>query len=67
LNLVLYRPLRKRLIMNQGRMAFTQIMDFASQDIFKVCVKRYKEQVEKVSAYGGGYSVSYSGMVEARC
>jgi hypothetical protein len=53
--------------MNQGRMAFTQIMDFASQDIFKVCVKRYKEQVEKVSAYGGGYSVSYSGMVEARC
>ncbi|MEJ7625351.1 MAG: IS4 family transposase [Ferruginibacter sp.] len=27
--------------MNQGRMAFTQIMDFASQDIFKVCVKRY--------------------------
>jgi hypothetical protein len=27
--------------MNKGRMAFTQIMDFASQDIFKVCVKRY--------------------------
>lgn len=27
--------------MNQGRMIFTQIMDFASQDIFKVCVKRY--------------------------
>lgn len=27
--------------MNQGRMAFTQIMDFASQDIFKGCVKRY--------------------------
>jgi hypothetical protein len=27
--------------MNQGRMTFTQIMDFASQDIFKVCVKRY--------------------------
>ena len=27
--------------MNQGRMAFTQIMDFASQDIFKVCVKKY--------------------------
>lgn len=27
--------------MNQGRMAFTQIMDFASQDTFKVCVKRY--------------------------
>ena len=36
-----YRPLHKQLIMNQGRMAFTQIMDFASQDIFKVCVKRY--------------------------
>jgi hypothetical protein len=28
--------------MNKGRMAFTQIMDFASQDIFKVCVNRYK-------------------------
>jgi hypothetical protein len=28
--------------MNQGRMTFTQIMDFASQDIFKVCVNRYK-------------------------
>ena len=28
--------------MNQGRMIFSQIMDFASQDIFKVCVKRYK-------------------------
>jgi hypothetical protein len=27
--------------MNQGRMTFTQIVDFASQDIFKVCVKRY--------------------------
>ena len=27
--------------MNQGRMTFTQIIDFASQDIFKVCVKRY--------------------------
>jgi len=27
--------------MNQGRMTFAQIMDFASQDIFKVCVKRY--------------------------
>lgn len=27
--------------MNQGRMIFSQIMDFASQDIFKVCVKRY--------------------------
>ena len=27
--------------MNQGRMAFAQIMDFASQDIFKVCVNRY--------------------------
>jgi hypothetical protein len=27
--------------MNQGRMALTQIMDFASQDIFKICVKRY--------------------------
>jgi len=27
--------------MNQGRMTFAQIMDFASQDIFKACVKRY--------------------------
>jgi len=27
--------------MNQGRMTFSQIMEFASQDIFKVCVKRY--------------------------
>jgi Transposase DDE domain/Domain of unknown function (DUF4372) len=27
--------------MNKGRMAFSQIMDFASQDLFKVCVKRY--------------------------
>ena len=27
--------------MNKGRMAFTQIIDFASQDIFKVCVNRY--------------------------
>jgi hypothetical protein len=27
--------------MNQGRMIFSQIMDFASQDIFKVCVNRY--------------------------
>jgi hypothetical protein len=27
--------------MNKGRMAFTQIMDFASQDLFKVCVNRY--------------------------
>jgi hypothetical protein len=27
--------------MNQGRMTFSQIMDFASQDIFKVCVRRY--------------------------
>jgi hypothetical protein len=27
--------------MNQGRMTFAQIMDFASQDIFKVCVNRY--------------------------
>jgi IS4 transposase len=27
--------------MNNGRMAFTQIMDFASQDLFKVCVHRY--------------------------
>jgi len=27
--------------MNKGRMAFTQIIDFASQDIFKVCVTRY--------------------------
>jgi hypothetical protein len=28
--------------MNKGQMTFTQIMDFASQDIFKVCVNRYK-------------------------
>ena len=28
--------------MNKGRMAFAQVMDFASQDIFKVCVNRYK-------------------------
>jgi len=28
--------------MNQGRMTFSQIMDFASQDIFKTCVNRYK-------------------------
>jgi hypothetical protein len=27
--------------MNKERMAFTQIMGFASQDIFKVCVNRY--------------------------
>lgn len=27
--------------MNKGRMMFSQIMDFASQDLFKVCVKRY--------------------------
>lgn len=27
--------------MNKGRMAFTQIVDFASQDLFKVCVNRY--------------------------
>lgn len=27
--------------MNQGRMTFSQIMAFASQDMFKVCVKRY--------------------------
>jgi IS4 transposase len=27
--------------MNQGRMTFSQLMDFASQDIFKACVKRY--------------------------
>jgi len=27
--------------MNKGRMIFSQIMDFASQDMFKVCVKRY--------------------------
>ena len=27
--------------MNQGRMIFSQIMDFASHDIFKVCVNRY--------------------------
>jgi hypothetical protein len=35
------RSLFKSLIMNKGRMAFTQIMDFASQDLFKVCVNRY--------------------------
>ena len=28
--------------MNKGRMTFSQIMDFASQDIFKVCVHRYR-------------------------
>jgi hypothetical protein len=28
--------------MNKGRMVFSQVMDFASQDIFKVCVNRYK-------------------------
>jgi len=28
--------------MNQGRMIFSQIMDFASHDVFKVCVNRYK-------------------------
>jgi len=27
--------------MNKGRMVFSQVMDFASQDIFKVCVNRY--------------------------
>jgi IS4 transposase len=27
--------------MNQGRMIFSQLMDFASQDIFKACVHRY--------------------------
>ena len=27
--------------MNKGRMTFSQIMDFASQDLFKICVKRY--------------------------
>lgn len=27
--------------MNKGRMAFSQIIDFASQDLFKVCVNRY--------------------------
>ena len=27
--------------MNKGRMAFTQVIDFASQDLFKVCVNRY--------------------------
>ncbi len=27
--------------MNKGRMTFSQLMDFASQDIFKGCVKRY--------------------------
>lgn len=27
--------------MNKGRMTFSQIMDFASQDLFKVCVARY--------------------------
>jgi len=29
------------MITNHGRMTFAQIMDFASQDIFKVYVKRY--------------------------
>jgi hypothetical protein len=28
--------------MNQGRITFSQIIDFASQDIFKVCVNRYQ-------------------------
>lgn len=28
--------------MNKGKMIFSQIMDFASQDVFKICVKRYK-------------------------
>jgi IS4 transposase len=28
--------------MNKVRMVFSQVMDFASQDIFKVCVTRYK-------------------------
>jgi len=28
--------------MNKGRMIFSQIIDFASHDIFKVCVNRYK-------------------------
>lgn len=28
--------------MNKGRMIFSQIMDFASHDVFKVCVNRYK-------------------------
>lgn len=27
--------------MNKGRMIFSQIMDFASHDVFKVCVNRY--------------------------
>jgi IS4 transposase len=28
--------------MNQGKMVFAQLMDFASHDVFKWCVKRYK-------------------------
>jgi hypothetical protein len=28
--------------MNKGRMIFSQVMDFASHDVFKVCVNRYK-------------------------
>jgi len=28
--------------MNQGKMIFSQVMDFASQDIFKNIVKQYK-------------------------
>src|SRR5258706_682055 len=28
--------------MNKGKMVFSQIMDFASHDIFKICVNRYK-------------------------
>ena len=27
--------------MNQGKMVFAQLMDFASYDVFKWCVKRY--------------------------
>jgi hypothetical protein len=32
----------KKLKMNQGKMVFSQIMDFASQDVFKNIVSRYK-------------------------
>jgi hypothetical protein len=36
------RSLPKLLIMNQGKMTFSQIIDFASQDIFKNIVKQYQ-------------------------
>ena len=32
----------KFLIMNRGRMTFSQTIDFAYHDIFKICVNRYK-------------------------